>query len=80
MASVAEPRDPQRARYTLEILSGRHGPDVARPKADMNRRFISVLLAVSLPTLVAACGSDEPSDPGASALALSGVYRPVEHF
>ncbi len=45
-------------------------------KQTMNRRFISVLLAVSLPAL-AACGSDEP-DTGTSALALSGVYRPVD--
>ena len=46
-------------------------------KQTMNRRFISVLLALSLPTLVAACGSDEP-DTGTSALALNGVYRPVD--
>jgi hypothetical protein len=42
----------------------------------MNRQFVSVLLALSFSTL-AACGGDDSADTGASALALSGVYRPV---
>jgi hypothetical protein len=46
-------------------------------KKTMNRRFISVLLALSLSTL-AACGGDDQADTGTSTLALSGVYRPVD--
>lgn len=43
----------------------------------MNRRFISVLLALSLSSTIAACGSDDENT-RSTPLALSGVYRPVD--
>jgi hypothetical protein len=43
----------------------------------MNRRFIFALLAISLSSTVAACGSDDEAPTQAATLQLSGVYRPV---
>ena len=44
----------------------------------MNRRFIRVLLALSISSTLAACGSDQGAD-AQPTLELSGVYRPVDH-
>jgi hypothetical protein len=68
--------DPQRARQGLGITRRRAGPDVAPITADMNRRFITVLLALSFSATNAACGSDDTEQ--AAPLALDGVYRPAD--